>query len=312
MDPHQALTPVKDIELHALLAEGVMRLCQGDFSYRVPRNMQRDAEDAAAFFVNAIAGELEQVLFTTRRQELRLTEIIENLTQALTCFASGDFSVQVPRDFSGDAADVLAFMVNTTILELGALVVESQRRAEEDIHRLKHLVEERTAELRIFATTDSLTGTLNRHRFFELAEEECARCRRYNRSLTVAMLDLDHFKEINDCHGHSVGDDALRLTADAIRRVLRKQDHICRYGGEEFVVLMPETGVKEGLEVFERVRGEIARIDLPAGAEAVSVRASIGVTEWHPPESIERVIQRADATLYQAKAAGRDRVFITP
>ena len=192
------------------------------------------------------------------------------------------------------------------------MVEGSRQHAEENKDRLEQLVESRTMELRILATTDSLTQTLNRHRFFEVAEEECARSRRYNRSMAVAMLDLDRFKEINDHHGHSVGDDALRFTAKAIRKILRQQDHVCRYGGEEFVILMPETEARCGFNVLERVRGEIKNIDVRSGEESVPIRVSIGVTEWHPPESIEQAIKRADENMYKAKAAGRDRVVMTP
>ena len=132
---------MRDSGLPASLVEGLLRLCQGDFSHRVPRSMQRDAEDTAAFFVNAIAEELERILRSAHAQEERLKEAVEQLSQALTRFASGDFSAQVPRDHSGDAADVLAFLVNNTILELGAVVADSQRRADEDRLRIEKLVE---------------------------------------------------------------------------------------------------------------------------------------------------------------------------
>lgn len=303
---------INEFELAALLGEGVERLCQGEFSYRMPRNMSRDTRDTAAFLVNSIADELEQILDSRRKNELRLSALAENMSQALTQVATGDFSVQVARDYSGDASDVLAFLVNQTILELGSFVAEVQRRTDEEHDRLEHLVATRTAELRLLATTDSLTGLLNRRHFFELAEEECARSQRYNRQLAVAMLDLDHFKTINDVHGHAVGDEALRLVAGELRRVLRQHDYICRYGGEEFVVMMPETNVQNAFEVLERIRIGIKRIFLRSGDNDVPLRISIGVTAWRPPESIERAIQRADATLYQAKAGGRDRVLMDP
>ena len=295
--------------LPASLVEGLMRLSQGDFSHRMPRSMRRDPEDTAAFFVNAIADELERILHSARAQEERLKEAIDQLSQALTRFASGDFTAQVPRDFSGDAADVLAFLVNNTILELGAIVADSRRRAEEERQRLERLVDERTAELKLLATTDALTGVLNRHRFFEVAEEECSRALRYDRRLSVAMLDLDHFKAINDSYGHAVGDEALWRTAQVMLAVQRRQDHIGRYGGEEFAVLMPETGLDEAFCVLERVRCEIAAIDLRAGAQPVPVRASVGVAEWRSSDSIESALRRADGALYKAKAAGRDRVL---
>lgn len=312
MDTRSNAAKVDDALLTSLLVEGMNRLCQGDFTYRMPRNMLRDTEDTAAFLVNAIAEELERIQKSARQQELQLTAAIEEFSHAFTRVASGDFSVQVRRDFSGGSYDVLAFLVNQTILELGSLVNQRQRRSDEERDYLEHLIRERTAELQLLATTDSLTGLLNRRRFFELAEEECARCRRYGRPIAVVMLDLDHFKEINDNYGHAIGDEALRLTSAAMRNELRQQELICRYGGEEFVVLMPETDAQRGYEVLERIRAGIALIDLRDGDQGVPLRVSIGVTEWHTPESIEHAIRRADANMYQAKSAGRNRVIMTP
>jgi len=312
MDTHANTAKVDDSLLTSLLVEGMNRLCQGDFTYRMPRNMQRDTEDTAAFLVNTIAEELERILRSARHQELKLTASIEEFSQAFTRVASGDFSVQVKRDFSGDSNDVLAFLVNQTVLELGSLVNARQRQADEERDRLERLIQERTTELRLLATKDPLTGLLNRRHFFQLAEEECARCRRYDRPITVVMIDLDHFKKVNDNHGHAIGDEALRLTAAAMHKELRQQDLICRYGGEEFVVLMPETNAQRGYEVQERIRAGIAQIDLRDGDQGVPLRVSIGVTQWHPPESIELAIERADANMYQAKSAGRNRVIMTP
>lgn len=302
----------KRVMLPATFVEGMTHIRQGDFNYRVSREGLSGKDDAAASLVNSIAEELDRLQRSTVEKERRLTSFIETLSNTLTHVASGDFSAEAPRDYSGDPADVLAYLVNTTVSEFAAMVEGSRQHAEENKDRLEQLVESRTMELRILATTDSLTHTLNRHRFFEVAEEECARCRRYNRPMTVAMLDLDHFKDINDHHGHAVGDEALRFTARAMRRILRQQDQVCRYGGEEFVILMPETEARRGFNVLERVRGEIKNIELRSGEESVPIRVSIGVTEWHPPESIEQAIKRADENMYKAKAGGRDRVVMTP
>ena len=312
MKPDPLSATAKQVMLPLTFVEGMTHIRQGDYSYRVSREGLSGKDDAAASLVNSIAEELDRLKRSAVEKEQRLSRFIETLSQILTQVASGDFSAEVPRDYSGDAADVLAYLVNTTVSEIAAMVEQSRRHAEEDKDRLEKIVESRTAELRLLATTDSLTNTLNRYRFFEVAEEECARCLRYNRPLVIAMLDLDHFKAINDRHGHAVGDDALRFTAKAIRRILRQQDRVCRYGGEEFVILMPETEARTGFNVLERVRGEIRNIELRSGEESVPVRVSVGVTKWHPPESIEQAIKRADENMYKAKAAGRDRVVMTP
>lgn len=134
--------------LPAALVDAFFRLCQGDFSHRLPRTLARDADDTAAFFFNAVAEELERVLRTSREREELLARTIEHLSDALVRVAAGDFSAQVDRNYAGDAADVLAFLVNNTITELGAFVEANQRRAEEDRLRLERLVDQRTIELR--------------------------------------------------------------------------------------------------------------------------------------------------------------------
>jgi diguanylate cyclase (GGDEF)-like protein len=295
------------------LVDGLLALCQGDFSFRMKRTMKRDAEDTVAFFVNAIAEELERIFQSSRDQEAKLSRAIEDLSKALTRVAAGDFTVQVPRDFSGDSADVLARLVNSTVAELGTVVESNTRRALDDRRQLEQLVEERTRELKLLATTDPLTGTLNRRRFFEVAEEERLRSARYGHRLVVGMLDLDHFKLINDMYGHAVGDEAIRRVAEALRRALRRQDHIGRYGGEEFGVLLPETRIEEAVKVFERVRQGISDLEVrTARMENPKLRVSIGVTEWMAGEGFEMTLQRADDALYKAKDAGRDRVVAVP
>lgn len=297
-------------ELPPPLVEALLRLCQGDFSYRLPRTMKRDMDDTVAFFVNTIAEELERILRASREQELRLAATVEGMAGALTRVAGGDFTAQVERDFSGDSADVLAFLVNGTILELGAFVAKAEQRAQDDRLRLERLVRERTAELELLATTDSLTGILNRRRFFEVGEQLRSNCVSTRRPLSVAMVDIDHFKSINDCFGHAVGDLALRQAASIMRETIRQSDHLGRYGGEEFGLLFPGAGLDEAVRVVERVREEIGRRGLNVEERVVTLRVSAGVACWSEGEVFEEMLKRADEALYQAKAQGRDRVVI--
>ena len=179
--------------------------------------------------------------------------------------------MQVERDFSGDSADVLAFLVNNTATELGIFVAEAQRKADEERARLEQLVAERTAALEQLATTDVLTGALNRRRFLELAEQELARAARYRHSLCLAMLDLDHFKSINDRFGHAAGDEALRAVAEVVRNGLRTVDLFGRYGGEELMVALPETGRAAASIALERIRAQIS-LDPPDAARGDGAR----------------------------------------
>jgi diguanylate cyclase (GGDEF)-like protein len=307
-DPTAVRIPTGADGLPPALMNGLLALCQGDFSYRMPRTLDLDTGDTVAFFVNAIAEELQRIFRDSHEQHARLTRSIDALARALTHVAEGDFSAQVERDYSGDPSDVLAYLVNNTIDELGRFVKASQRRAIDDRRQLEQLVEERTRDLKVLAATDTLTGTLNRRRFFEVAEEELEKSARHGRCFTLGMLDLDHFKRVNDQHGHAVGDEALRLAAQAIMRVVRRQDAVGRYGGEEFGLLFPDTRLEEAKRVCERIRLEIGRVDLLVRGERILLRVSEGVAEWHAGETVDATLQRADDALYRAKEEGRNRV----
>jgi diguanylate cyclase (GGDEF)-like protein len=297
-----------DPKLPPMLVEGLLKLCQGDFAHRLPRTGARDQADTIAFFVNSIGEELGRILENARAQEERLTLLVDKLSEALLAVAAGNFSVQVERDFSGDSADVLAFLVNNTVTELGIFVAESQRKAEEERARLEKLVAERTAALEQLATTDVLTGALNRRRFLELAEQELARAARYHHPLCLAMLDLDHFKSINDRFGHAAGDEALRAVTDVVRSGLRTVDLLGRYGGEELMVALPETGRDAAIVALERIRTEVSLLRLRSVDATVCV--SGGLVEMLDGESLEAGLRRADAALYEAKRAGRNRVIV--
>jgi len=299
---------MSDDKLPPMLVDGLLKLCEGDFEHRLPRTGKRDEEDTIAFFVNSIGAELGHIIERTRAQEERLSRLVDKLSEALLAVAAGNFAVQVERDFSGDSADVLAFLVNNTVTELGMFVAEAQRKADQEKARLEELVAERTAALERLATTDVLTGALNRRRFLELAEQELARAARYRHPLCLAMLDLDHFKSINDRFGHAAGDEALRAVADVVRGGLRTVDLLGRYGGEELMVALPETNRDAASIALERIRTQVALIRLtPPDA---SVRVSGGLVEMLAGESLEAGLRRADAALYQAKRSGRNRPIV--
>lgn len=158
-------------------------------------------------------------------------------------------------------------------------------------------------ELERLITHDSLTGALTRRALFTTGEAELARARRQGRPLSVLMLDLDHFKQINDEHGHRVGDCVLVDFVARAHAVLRRPAVLGRYGGEEFVALLPDTDTAQALAVAERIRASTcADPVLPCCA------VSIGVAGARPQDSLDTLINRADAGLYEAKAQGRNRV----
>jgi len=158
------------------------------------------------------------------------------------------------------------------------------------------------------ASTDGLTGLMNRTSFCALAESELARTRRRMGALSVAILDLDFFKRVNDSLGHAVGDQALRQVANCLSHVVRTGDLTARWGGEEFVVCFPDTPLGVAMEISERLGDAIAALSVGDGDVRAMLSASIGVAEIGPTESLSDAINRADSALYAAKASGRNRV----
>ena len=167
----------------------------------------------------------------------------------------------------------------------------------------RHLDEQRQR-----AMLDSLTGLANRAGLQRRMEEEYDRWQRYGGELLLAVLDVDHFKTINDRFGHLAGDKVLRLIAQQLSGRLRKTDFIGRFGGEEFVLLMPGTSVEQGALVLDELRCGIEQSPFHFKAERVTITISLGFTKFNPGDSLDQVFDRADQAMYQAKEAGRNRI----
>ena len=159
-----------------------------------------------------------------------------------------------------------------------------------------------TRELEHLATHDALTGALNRRAILQRCADEVERCRRFGKGLAVLMLDLDHFKTVNDTLGHQHGDAVLVHFVERTQAVLRRADRLGRYGGEEFMVLLPETDLDAARSVAQRIH------TAAASGHALDCQLSIGVTTWHgPSDTLDAMLARADKALYQAKAQGRNQ-----
>lgn len=172
------------------------------------------------------------------------------------------------------------------------------------------LVANAEASLRQQACTDPLTQLQNRRFAMEVAQHEAAVFERGGRPLALVLGDIDHFKRINDLHGHETGDTALKAVAQALREGVREVDHVARWGGEEFLMLLPSTDEEEALRVSERVREAIAQIDLVHQHQLVPISITLGVSLLSPGETIEQALARADQALYKGKTAGRNRVIL--
>jgi len=167
-------------------------------------------------------------------------------------------------------------------------------------------------ELRDRAESDPLTGVANRRRFYHALDVECLRFTRNHNPLSLLMIDLDYFKEVNDEYGHSVGDAVLRIVAQLLLLCLRKTDLLARYGGEEFSVLLPETPLEGARLIAERIRQTISQHPIVADGCHVNVSVSVGVASHADDKEAvaETLLKKADLALYRAKALGRNRVEV--
>jgi two-component system, cell cycle response regulator len=191
-----------------------------------------------------------------------------------------------------------------------ATVIEAAVAAIEKAHDLETAVSDKQ-RYEWLASIDALTGCLNRRALHEKLERELDRARRYNLVLTILMIDLDRFKEINDSHGHLAGDAVLRQIGDILRHEARSVDIVARYGGEEFVIVLPDTAMDGGMIFAERVRVRVAENSFTSAVGPLRVTVSVGVSMFPDEglETVDAVISRADLALYRAKAGGRNRVM---
>lgn len=188
-----------------------------------------------------------------------------------------------------------------------AELVAARSQVEEADRRIQSL-EKELEEASAMIRQDQLTGALNRRGMDEAFERELSRVSRLSTPLAVALLDIDHFKRLNDSLGHQAGDRALVHLAQVVRQLLRPTDSLARYGGEEFLILLPNTELDEAEKVMQRVQRELTRQFFMHENQRVLITFSAGVVQLAPGEEREGVIARADAAMYRAKAGGRNRV----
>lgn len=169
-------------------------------------------------------------------------------------------------------------------------------------------LEKSLAIIKEMSIRDDLTGVYNRRHLMELLEHEYHRISRGGAHFSVAMLDIDHFKSVNDTYGHLTGDEVLKAASDVIRKSLRSADFCGRYGGEEFLLVMTQTNINGALLCAERIRSTIEQSRFPSLGPNFKVTVSLGVTEFTGKEDIPTMIARADKALYHAKESGRNRV----
>jgi diguanylate cyclase (GGDEF)-like protein len=189
--------------------------------------------------------------------------------------------------------------------------LKARLRAGKRILELHEQLVSAREELRIQANHDSLTGLLNRMAILAILEKECARSRREGRPVAVMMADLDHFKKVNDTHGHQAGDTVLRETARKMQESVRTYDSVGRVGGEEFIVVAPGCDLQAAMEQADRLRQCVAAQKVHVGEVAIPTTMSVGVASTAEAPQAEQLLHAADEALYLAKNSGRNKVAVT-
>jgi diguanylate cyclase len=259
----------------------------------------------------------KKIILEMVRKEIR--DILDNLLGSLSTFG-GDLTstektmdtylMRVQETFDADAVQGI---VNDIISELKSFEVSSVRMQDhlnETVMEVEKL-HEKIKELRKEAKTDALTGLPNRRSFDEAVGLELENAAALGYPFSILYVDIDHFKRINDEHGHLIGDNVLKLTARMITKLIRGQDLVARYGGEEFLVILHDTDLTGGTVVAEKIRASFEKMNMykKDGKEALGkVTLSAGVSQYRPGENIEEMIGRADKALYHSKTNGRNRV----
>lgn len=200
------------------------------------------------------------------------------------------------------------FLMLATVMPAVAVLAERLRHMRRRLHDQKRDLAKALHEIELLASRDSLTGLFNRRWIEDMLQREMVRCERSGSRLAFALLDIDHFKRVNDQHGHACGDAVLVAFGQTIQAKVRSTDAVARWGGEESVLLMPDTDLPNAGLVAERLRSATEGLAVAHGERSLRISVSIGLTEYRLGESSAALAQRADEALYAAKAGGRNRV----
>ncbi len=241
---------------------------------------------------------------------LSLRQIIITSLFSLISFGSAVAYValhtQNSHTWSLEVANAVMILI---VLSGGTFLTSRLQHLRERLHRQKQELKAALEHIHQIALFDELTGLMNRRSMNELLAQECLRSDRSGRTFTVALLDIDHFKKINDNYGHRAGDIALKSFAETAEQAIRATDKIARWGGEEFLLILPETEPPSCvMNCLNRMKERITAIEINHEGQQFSFTVSIGFSTRRDNELIEHTIDRADQALYSAKQSGRDRV----
>jgi len=246
---------------------------------------------------------------------LTTRQMVGVLVYSLVAFgvASGVVAARDEPDYPTVVAAAYVGMVVVVLLSSTFLTTRVQS-TREHLRRQRAELAQALEQIRQLATHDDLTGLLNRRAMLDRMQLEQRRSLRSGSPLLIAQLDIDHFKVVNDTHGHAAGDLVLQSFADTVRRNVRDTDVLARWGGEEFVLLLCDTPAADAVALMERLRQAVQamQVPVPQGDGSITVTVSIGLARHTPADSLAGTLERADQALYAAKAGGRNRVVPAP
>jgi diguanylate cyclase (GGDEF)-like protein len=301
--------------VHAVLASELLR---GVGVQEVHLHHPSEESDSDLVVVNLLEGDGRLTYLCPRPQRQPGVSWVLSARQSLVTATEEDLSAWLPRlAETGTAAYALALpMVVSGDAEAVVVLVRHPGASafdQADVELAATLVDQGATALalvqaRAEAGTDAVTGSLNRRAMRRRLAEEMNRSRRTGQPLACLIADLDNFKEVNDRHGHHAGDAMLRSAARALQGEFRAYDRVARYGGDEFVVILPNAGLDSATAAAERALARLRQAQ--SAAPLPFVTASIGVAQWHPSMSVDAFLQAGDAALLASKRAGKGRVTV--
>ena len=286
-----------EVQLDALL-EAERGLRELAFRQGVLKGSLDEARDQLRTLINTFIDRVGEMSRSADGYHVRMGEYSERIGQVRDLSELGDLMGLLTTDV-GELRDALRHN--------HAELVEARGQAEQAEQRIQEL-EQELAQVSNLVREDQLTGALNRRGMDEAFGRELARADRLGAPLCIGMLDIDHFKKLNDSLGHQAGDEALRHLTRVVRELLRPTDTLARYGGEEFLIMLPNTQAEEGRHILERIQRALTRQIFLHDNERVLITFSAGVAERRAEEEAGALVARADAAMYQAKSRGRNRV----
>jgi diguanylate cyclase (GGDEF)-like protein len=309
----------KDLALQAQAVDPISADLKALASSEVDHAQQRitvaSRLSTIAVVLMAVTG-LLSALAIGRLIHASVTQRITALTASAAEFRAGNLNMRAEvtgQDELGALASTfndMAARMRDMVANLEAKVLDRTSElaeARDTLQRMVHELGEKNIALEVLSRTDRLTGIANRRKLEEALQTEVLRARRYGKPFSVIMVDVDHFKNVNDAYGHHTGDLVLNALAAKLALKARETDIVGRWGGEEFLIVCPETETTVGLALAERLRGEFSE---GTTAEAGRVTCSFGVASFHLGDDMGTLIARADNALYRAKDNGRNRVEV--